>query len=96
MTMVSHEAENGNYDGLTKLTGVPFIACNGSRPGSFGDHLVVSDGKEWHYSEALQESSYSAIRVETNGLVLADEMAEARKYWDVYSRAIPAIRSSGP
>ena len=77
VVMVAEEADNGNYDELTSLTGIPFIVCNGSRPGAFGDHLIVSDGKEWHYSEALHESNYPAIRVESGGVIRHSELDDA-------------------
>jgi hypothetical protein len=94
VVVFAEEAANGNYDPLTNLKGVPFIVCNGSYPGAFGDHLIVSDGREWHYSEALHESSYPAVRVEPCGIVQSAEVNDARKYWAVYSNTIAAIRSS--
>ncbi len=94
VVMAAEEANNGNYDELTALTGIPFIVCNGSCPGAFGDHLIVSDGKEWHYSEALHESNYPAVRVEAGGVVQAAEVDEAQKYWALYSNAVAAIRAS--
>ena len=94
VVMAAEEANNGNYDELTALTGIPFIVCNGSCPGAFGDHVVVSDGKEWHYSEALHESNYPAVRVEAGGVVQAAEVDDARKYWTLYSEAVGAIRAS--
>ncbi len=94
VVMAAEEANNGNYDEFTALTGIPFIVCNGSCPGAFGDHLIVSDGKEWHYSEALHESNYPAVRVEPGGIVQPAEVDDARVYWTVYSRAIAAIRRS--
>ncbi len=69
IVMVDEQANNGHYDELTTLTGAAFLACNGSCPGAYGDHLIVSDGKEWHYCEALHESSYPAVRVEFGGVV---------------------------
>ncbi len=84
--MFAEEAANGNYDPLTNLKGVSFIVCNGSYSGTFGDHLIVSDGKEWHYSEALHESSYPAVRVEPGGTVQSAEVDDARKYWAAYSK----------
>lgn len=93
VVMFAEEAVNGNYDALTALKGVPFIVLNGSRPGVFGDHLIVSDGKEWHYSEALHESNYPAVRVEPSGIVQPAEVDDARKYWAVYSNTIAAIRA---
>ena len=67
VVMVDEEANNGNYDELTALTGIPFLVCNGSCPGAYGDHLIASDGKKWHYSEAPHESNYPAARVEFGG-----------------------------
>jgi len=92
--MVDEEANNGHYDDLTALTGVPFLVCNGSCPGAYGDHLIVSDGKEWHYSEALHESNYPAVRVEFGGVIQSSEVDDARKYWTVYSTAVAAIKRS--
>jgi hypothetical protein len=76
---------------LTALTDIPFLLCNGSCPGAYGDHLIVSDGKEWHYSEALHESNYPAVRVELGGEIRSAEVDDARKYWMVYSTAVTAI-----
>jgi hypothetical protein len=94
VVMTAGEADNGNYDELTSLTSVPFIVCNGSRPGVFGDHLIVSDGKEWHYSEALYESNFPAVRVGSGGIVRHSEVDDARKYWRVYESAVAIIRAS--
>jgi len=91
VVMVDEEAANGNYDELTALTGIPFLVCNGSCPGVYGDHLIVSDGKEWHYSEALHESNYPAVRVEFGGVIRGSEVEDARKYWMVYSTAAAAM-----
>jgi hypothetical protein len=92
VVMVDEEANNGNYDELTALTDIPFLVCNSSCPGAFGDHLIVSDGKEWHYSEALHESNYPAVRVEFGGVIQSSEVDDARKYWSVYSAAVEAIK----
>lgn len=92
--MVDEEANNGHYDDLTALTGVPFLVCNGSCPGAYGDHLIVSDGQEWHYSEALHESSYPAVRVEPGGIVQHSELDDARKYWNVYESAVATIKTT--
>lgn len=92
--MTAEEAENGRYDELTALSGVPFIVCNGCCPGSFGDHLIVSDGVQWQYSEALHESSYPAVRVNPTGNVQESEVNEARKYWAVYKGAVRNINRS--
>jgi len=94
VVMVDEEANGGHYDELIALTGVPFWACNGSCPGAYGDHLIVSDGQEWHYSEALHESNYPAVRVEPGGIVQQAEVDDARRYWIVYSKAIGVIRAS--
>jgi hypothetical protein len=94
VVMVAEEAVNGNYDELISLTGIPFIVCNGSRSGAIGDHLVVSDGKEWHYSEALHESNYPAVRVESGGVVRQSEVDDARKYWRIYESAVAVIKAS--
>jgi hypothetical protein len=95
VVMVDEEAANGNYDDLTALTGVPFLVCNGSCPGAFGDRLIVSDGQEWHYSEALHASEYPAVRVEPGGIVQHSEIDDARKYWNVYESAVAAIKTTG-
>ena len=92
VVMVNEEANSGHYDELTALTGIPFLVCNGSCPGAYGDHLIVSDGKEWHYSEALHESNYPAVRVEFGGVIQSAEVDDARKYWMVYSAAVEAIK----
>ena len=92
VVMVDEEANNGHYDELTALTDIPFLVSNDSCPGAFGDHLIVSDGKEWHYSEALHESSYPAVRVEFGGVIRSSEVDDARKYWTVYSTALAAIK----
>jgi hypothetical protein len=92
VVMVDEEANNGHYDELTALTAIPFFVCNGCCPGAYGDHLIVSDGRDWRYSEALHESSYPAVRVESDGVVRASEVDEARGYWKVYDSALAAIK----
>jgi hypothetical protein len=92
VVMVDEEANDGHYDELTALTDMPFLVCNGSCPGAYCDHLIVSDGKEWHYSEALHESNYPAVRVEFGGVIQNSEVDSARKYWTVYSTAVAAIK----
>jgi len=92
VVMVDEQANYGHYDELTALTGVPFLVCGGSCPGAYGDHLIVSDGKEWHHSEALHESNYPAVRVEFGGVIRGSELDDARKYWNVYSMAVAAIK----
>jgi len=67
VVMVDEQANCGHYDELTALTGIPFLVCDSSCPGAYGDHLIVSDGKEWRHSEALLESNYPAVRVEFGG-----------------------------
>ena len=94
VVMVNEEANNGNYDELTALSGIPFLVCNGSCPDAFGDHLIVSDGKTWHYSEALHESNYPAVRVESGGVIRDSEVDDARKYWMVYSAAVATIKNA--
>ena len=94
VVMVDEEANNGNYDELTALIGIPFLVCNGSCPGAFGDHLIVSDGKNWHYTEALHESNYPAVRVEFGGVIQAAEVEDARKYWTVYSAAVAKMKKT--
>ncbi|MGH9685518.1 MAG: hypothetical protein ACRD5K_00305 [Candidatus Acidiferrales bacterium] len=94
IVMVDDEASGGHYDELTALKSVPFLVCNGSCPGAYGDHLIVSDGQEWHYSEALHESNFPAVRVEPGGIVQPAEVDDARQYWTVYSKATSAIRAS--
>ena len=95
VVMVDEDADNGHYDELTALTDIPFLVCNGSCPGTYGDHLIVSDGQEWHYSEALHESNYPAVRVECDGVIRDSEVDDARKYWMVYSAAVAAIKKNG-
>jgi hypothetical protein len=92
IVMVDEEANNGNYDELTALTGIPFLVSNSSCPSAYDNHLIVSDGKEWHYSEALHESNYPAVRVEFGGVIRDSEVDDARKYWTVYLTAVAAIK----
>jgi hypothetical protein len=92
VVMVDEQANYGHYDELTGLTGSPFLVCGGSCPGVYGDHLIVSDGKEWHHAEALHESNYPAVRVEPDGVVRWSEVEEAKKYWKVYGAAVAAIK----
>ena len=94
VVMVDEQANYGHYDELTALTGIPFLACGSACPGAYGDHLIVSDGKEWHHSEALHESNYPAVRVEFGGVIRHSEVDDARKYWRVYSTAVAAIKKS--
>lgn len=94
VVMVDEEANNGHYDELTELTGIPFLVCNSSCPGAYGDHLIVSDGGKWHYSQALNESNYPAVRVEFGGVIQESELDDARKYWTVYSAAMGAIKKA--
>jgi hypothetical protein len=47
VVMVDEQANYGHYDELTGLTNIPFLACGSSCPGTYGDHLIVSDGKEF-------------------------------------------------
>lgn len=94
VVMVDEQANYGHYDELTALMGIPFLACGGSCPGAYGDHLIVSDGKKWHHSEALHESNYPAVRVEFGGVIRGSELDDARKYWNVYSSAVPAIKGA--
>jgi hypothetical protein len=92
VVMVDEEANYGPSDELTALTGIPFLVCGGSCPGAYGDHLIVSDGKKWHHSEALHESIYPAVRVEYGGVIQDSEVDDARKYSMVYSTAVAAIK----
>ena len=92
VVMVDEQANYGHYDELTMLTGIPFLVCGSSCPGAYGDHLIVSDGKKWHHSEALHESNYPAVRVEYGGMIRTSELDDAREYWTVYSMAVPAIK----
>jgi hypothetical protein len=91
VVMVDEDANNGHYDELTALTDFPFLVCNGSCPSVYGGHVIVSDGKEWHYSDSLHESDYPAVRVESGGVIRSAEVDDARKYWMVYSTAVAAI-----
>jgi len=95
VVMIAEEAEGGKYDELTSLAGVPFVVSNGCCPGLFGDHLIVSDGAQWHYAESLHESSYPAVRVNPDGTVQQSEVDDARKYWAVYKGAIAMIKRTG-
>jgi hypothetical protein len=92
VVMVDEQANYGHYDELTALTGIPFLVCGSSCPGAYGDHLIVSDGKEWRYSEALHESNYPAVRVEFDGVIRDSDMEDARKYWTVYSMAVATMK----
>jgi len=94
VVMVDEQANYGHYDELTALTGIPFLACGSACPGAYGDHLIVSDDKEWHHSEALHESNYPAVRVEFGGVIRDSEVDDARKYWRVYSTAVAAIKKA--
>ena len=80
VVMMDEEANYGHYDELTALTSVPFLVCGSARPGTYGDHLIVSDGNEWHHSEALYENNYPAVRVEFEGVIRDSEVEDARKY----------------
>jgi len=91
VAMAEEQANYGHYDELTALTGIPFLACGSSCPGAYGDHFIVSDGKEWHHSEALHESNHPAVCVEFGGVIHASEIEDAKKYWAVYSAAVAAI-----
>jgi hypothetical protein len=91
VVMVDDQANYGHYDELTALTGIPFLVCGSACPGAYGDHLIVSDGNEWHHSEALHESNYPAVRVEFGGVIHTSEIEDAKKYWVVYSAAVAAI-----
>src|SRR5712664_2785104 len=79
VVMVDEQANYGHYDELTALIGIPFLVCGGSCPGAYGDHLIVSDGKEWHHSEALHESNYPAVRVEYGGVIRDSEIEGAKE-----------------
>lgn len=92
VVMVDEQANYGHYDDLTTLISIPFLVCGGSCPGAYGDHLIVSDGKEWHHSEALHESSYPAVRVEYGGVIRGSEVDGARKYWMAHSTAVDATK----
>ena len=92
VVMVDEQANYGHYDELTVLTGISFLVCGSSCPGAYGDHLIVSDGKEWHHSEALHESNYPAVRVEFEGVIRDSEVNDARKYWSLYLTAVAAIK----
>ena len=92
MTMVDPEADNGNHDALIKLEGLPFLVSNGGNPGAFGDHLLVSDGNEWCYTESLAESNYPAVRVGPDGRVSPGDLDTAAQYWRIYLAALQAFR----
>src|SRR5260370_34664298 len=90
--MVDEQANYGHYDELTALTGIPFLVCGGACPGAYGDHLIVSDGKEWHHSEALHESNYPAVRVEYGGGGPGPPGRETRKKTSVDFTPVAARR----
>ena len=90
--MVDEQANYGNHDELTGLKGIPFWACSDPCPGAFGAGLIVSDGNECRCSEALYESNYPAVRVESDGRVRASEIDDATAYWIVYAAALAAIK----
>lgn len=89
--MVDEQASGGHYDELTHLKEVPFVVANAACPGAIEDHLLVSDGCDWVYVEALCESWYPAVRVSRGGNVWPSDLAEARSYWRVYDRAIEQV-----
>jgi hypothetical protein len=91
VVMVDDQANYEHYDKLTGLTGIPFLVSGSACPGAYGDHLIVSDGKEWHHSEALHESNFPAVRVEFGGLIRDSEVDDARNYWRVYATAVAAL-----
>jgi hypothetical protein len=95
VVMIDEQAAGGHYDALTDLKGIPFVVLNAACPGVFGNHLLVSDGGEWDYAEALFESNYPAVRVNRDGGILADDLATARSYWRVYAQALKAIEERG-
>ncbi len=92
IVMVDEQANYGNHDELTALKDIPFWACSDPCPGAFGAELIVSDGNEWRCCEALYESNYPAVRVESDGTVRASEIDDARAYWIVYAAALAAIK----
>src|SRR5260370_38414213 len=91
--MVDREADNGNYDALFKLEGVPFLVSNGGNPGAFGDHLLASDGNEWCYAESLAESNYPAVRVGPDGKVSPGDLDTAAQYWRIYLPPLQTFRT---
>jgi len=92
VVMVDEQANYGHYDELTALTGITFLVCGSACPGAYGDHLIVSNGKEWHHSDALHESNYAAVRVEFGGVIRGSELDDARNYWNMYSTAVTVIK----
>jgi len=90
--MVDEQAPGGNYDELTALKGIPFLVSNTGCSGAYGDHLVVSDGENSSYSEALHESNYPAVRVNRDGVISKEDMENARQYWRVYAAALEAFK----
>lgn len=91
IVMIDEQAAGGHYDELTTLKGLPFVVSNSACLGVFGDHLMVSDGAEWVYTEALVESNYPAVRVNPGGEVLSTDLTAARSYWEVHARALKAF-----
>src|SRR5260370_4175643 len=99
VVMVDEQANYGHYDELTALIGIPFLVCGGSCPGAYGDHLIVSDGKEWHHSEALHESNYPAVRGEYGGGVRGSKTDATGKkhvwlYYKLRGRSQENIRTN--
>ena len=92
VVMVDEQANYGNHDELTALKCIPFWACSDPCPGAFGAELIVSDGNECRCSEALYESNYPAVRVDSDGTIRPFEIDDARAYWTVYAAAVAAIK----
>ena len=90
--MIDDEAAGGHYDELTAMKRIPFVARNAACVSVWEDHIIASDGREWAYTEALQESNYPAVRVNRDGRVLEEDLASARSYWQVYANALEGIK----
>ena len=92
LVMVDEEAAGGNYDELTALQGIPFLVSNTGCSGAYGDYLLVSDGENSSYTEALHESNYPAVRVNPDGGVSNEDLENAQKYWQIYAAALEAFK----
>ena len=90
--MIDEEAAGGHYDELTTLSEVPFLVSNGACLGAFGDHLMASDGRQWSYVDALNESNYPAVRVNRDGSVSGEDIQNACRYWRLYEAALDAFK----
>jgi len=56
--------------------------------------MSTSTTSRRHYSEALHESNYPAVRLEFSGAIRSAEVDDARKFWAAYSAAVAAIKKA--